>query len=86
MDEVGIEAYISTRSSRTCEFAVRTRGPRVINYEEIEKIMQETERGEYAADWLREWQLGTPRLHRMRRTASTSSMEIESGEWRRLFG
>jgi ketol-acid reductoisomerase len=85
MDEVGIEAYISTRSSRTCEFAVRTRGSRVIDYEEVKKIMQETERGEYAADWLREWQLGMPRLHRMRRTASTSGMEIEGGEWRRLF-
>ena len=27
MDEVGIEEYISRRSSRTCEYAVRTRGP-----------------------------------------------------------
>src|SRR6478736_2471891 len=35
MDEVGIEEYISHRSSRTCEFAIRTRGPRVINLEEI---------------------------------------------------
>ena len=33
MDEIGIEGYISERSSRTCEFAVRTSGPRVINYD-----------------------------------------------------
>src|SRR5688500_5690584 len=45
MDEVGIEEYISRRSSRTCEYAVRTRGPRVINEAEIRKIFAETERG-----------------------------------------
>jgi ketol-acid reductoisomerase len=31
MDEHGIEDYLTGRCSRTCEFAVRTRGPRVIN-------------------------------------------------------
>src|SRR5437763_4872056 len=39
MDEVGIEEYVSNRCSRTCEFAVRTRGPRVVNEAEIRKIM-----------------------------------------------
>ncbi len=86
MDEIGIEAYISERSSRTCEFAVRMSGPRVINYDEIQKIFEETERGEFAARWMQEWQLGMPRLHRMRRTGAASVMEETGREWRKLFG
>ena len=86
MDEIGIEAYISERSSRTCEFAVRMTGPRVINYEEIQKVFEETEKGEFAARWMEEWQLGMPRLHRMRRTGASSKMEETGQEWRDLFG
>jgi ketol-acid reductoisomerase len=86
MDEVGIEEYISTRSSRTCEFAVRTRGPRVINEAEIRKVFAETERGEFARDWMQEWALGMPTLHRMRRTAAESSMEKTGKVWRKEFG
>lgn len=86
MDEIGIEAYISERSSRTCEFAVRTSGPRVINYNEIQKVFEETERGEFAARWMQEWQLGMPRLHRMRRTGAASKMEETGHKWRDQFG
>ncbi|MFC1961368.1 ketol-acid reductoisomerase [Chloroflexota bacterium] len=86
MDEIGIEAYISERSSRTCEFAVRTTGPRVIDTAEIQKVFEETERGEFAACWMEEWQLGMPRLHRMRRTGAASKMEETGAEWRKLFG
>lgn len=86
MDEIGIEAYISERSSRTCEFAVRTSGPRVVNYDEVKKIFQETERGEFAARWMEEWRLGMPRLHRLRRTGANSVMEKVGREWRELFG
>jgi ketol-acid reductoisomerase len=86
MDEIGIEPYISSRSSRTCEFAVRMSGPRVINYDEVQKIFEETERGEFAARWMEEWQLGMPRLHRMRRTGAASKMEETGYEWRDLFG
>lgn len=86
MDEVGIEEYISTRSSRTCEFAVRTRGPRVINEAEIRKIFVETERGEFARDWMQEWALGMPTLHRMRRSAAGTSMEKTGKVWRKEFG
>ncbi len=86
MDEIGIEPYISERSSRTCEFAVRMSGPRVVNYDEIRKIFEETERGEFAARWMEEWQLGMPRLHRMRRTGAASKMEETGYEWRDLFG
>jgi ketol-acid reductoisomerase len=86
MDEVGIEEYISRRSSRTCEFAVRLTGPRVINRDEIEKVFQETARGDFAACWMTEWQLGMFHLHRMRRTGAKSLMEKVGREWRSRFG
>ena len=86
MDEVGIEEYISNRSSRTCEFAVRTRGPRVVNDEALREIFAETARGEFARDWMQEWQLGMPVLHRMRRTGHDREMEKTGRSWRAEFG
>ena len=86
MDEIGIEEYISNLSSRTCEFAVRMSGPRVINRAEIEKIFNETAQGDFAARWMTEWQLGMFHLYRMRRTGAKSQMEQVGREWRRLFG
>ncbi len=86
MDEIGIEAYISERSSRTAEFAVRMSGPRVINCDEVENILNETEKGDFAARWMQEWQLGMPHLHRMRRTGQESTMEQVGEEWRKMFG
>jgi len=85
MDELGIEEYISRRSSRTCEFAIRMTGPRVIDREEIEKVFEETSRGEFAANWTTEWQRGMMRLHRMRRTGALSEMERVGVEWRSMF-
>lgn len=86
MDEHGIEDYLTHRSSRTCEFAVRTRGPRVINDDEVRKIFAETEAGIFARDWMAEWQLGMPQLHRLRRQQAQSTMEQTGREWRREFG
>ena len=86
MDENGIESYLTTRSSRTCEFAVRTRGPRVINEEAVRQIFQETEKGLFARDWMQEWALGMPQLHRLRRTAAEGAMEKTGTQWRRDFG
>ena len=86
MDENGIENYLTTRSSRTCEFAVRTRGPRVINEEAVRQIFQETEKGIFARDWMQEWALGMPQLARLRRTAAESAMERAGAQWRRDFG
>ena len=86
MDEHGIENYLTTRSSRTCEFAVRTRGPRVIDDEAVREIFRETERGIFARDWMQEWRLGMPQLHRLRRTAAESTMEKTGAEWREQFG
>jgi len=86
MDEKGIEEYLTKGCSRTCEFAVRSRGPRVINRAEIEKIFDETEKGIFARDWLQEWALGMPQLHRLRRTAAESEMEKTGATWRKEFG
>ena len=86
MDENGIEDYLTGRCSRTCEFAVRTRGPRVINEEELRKIFEETEQGVFARDWMQEWSLGMPMLHRLRRTAAGGAMERTGKSWRKEFG
>jgi ketol-acid reductoisomerase len=86
MDEIGIEAYVSGGCSRTCEFAIRTRGPRVIDEDAIRQIFAETERGEFARDWMQEFALGMPTLHRMRRTGADSTMEKVGKEWREKFG
>lgn len=86
MDENGIEDYLTRRSSRTCEFAARTRGPRVINDEAVREIFDETQRGIFARDWMQEWALGMPQVHRLRRTAAESDMERTGREWRKQFG
>jgi ketol-acid reductoisomerase len=86
MDENGIENYLTTRCSRTCEFAVRTRGPQVIDEGAVRRIFKETEAGAFARDWMQEWALDTPQLHRMRRTAAESLMEKTGAAWRRDFG
>jgi ketol-acid reductoisomerase len=86
MDEKGIETYLTQGCSRTCEFAVRTRGPRVINDDEVRKIFAETEAGIFARDWMQEWALGMPQLHRLRRTARESDMEQTGDQWRKDFG
>src|SRR3954452_3626488 len=85
MDEHGIEDYLTSRCSRTDEFAVRTRGPRVINEGEIRKVFEETEKGVFARDWMQEWSLGMPQLHRLRRTAAESPMELTGKAWRQEF-
>lgn len=74
IDEVGIEAYLR-RASRTCEYAVRTRGPRVISLEEIKRIYDETSSGQFAKEWLLEYMAGMPIINRMRRTEKESHME-----------
>jgi ketol-acid reductoisomerase len=86
MDEHGIENYLTGRSSRTCEFAARTRGPRVINEDAVREIFRETEEGIFARDWMQEWQLGMPRIHRLRRKEKDSLMEQTGKHWREQFG
>lgn len=86
IDEIGIEAYVSSGCSRTCEFAIRTRGPRVINEAEIKNIFAETERGEFARDWMNEFAQGMPTIEQLRAEAGDSDMERVGATWRELFG
>ena len=58
----------------------------VINEEAIRAIFRETEAGIFARDWMQEFALGMPILHRLRRTAANSAMEKTGREWRRDFG
>ena len=60
--------------------------PRVINEAEIKKIFAETEAGVFARDWMQEWALGMPQLHRLRRTHRESEMEKTGTNWRLDFG
>jgi ketol-acid reductoisomerase len=86
MDENGIEDYLTNRCSRTAEFAIRTRGPRVIDEEAIREIFAETEAGIFARDWMQEFALGMPTLTRVRRTEAASQMEQTGKKWREEFG
>ncbi len=86
MDEHGIEDYLTNRCSRTAEFAVRTRGPRVINDDEVRTIFEETQRGVFARDWMQEWALGMPQIHRLRRRERAKEMERTGQWWRKEFG
>ena len=86
IDEIGIEEYLTEGCSRTAEFAIRTRGPRVVNEAEIKKIFDETENGVFARDWMQEWSLGMPQLHRLRRKHAESAMETTGHTWREQFG
>jgi ketol-acid reductoisomerase len=85
MDEQGIEDYLTGRCSRTCEFAVRTRGPRVINEAEVRRIFVETEQGVFGREWMKEWSEGMPTLEGLRRKASESAMEQTGKTWREEF-
>ena len=52
----------------------------------VRQIFDETERGVFARDWMQEWELGTPQLHRLRRTAAESAFERTGAAWRKDFG
>ena len=57
----------------------------MVNEAEMRTIFGETSRGEFARDWMQEWALGMPTLHRMRRTAQASDMEQTGRRWREEF-
>lgn len=84
IDEAGIEAYLR-RASRTCEYAVRTRGSRVINIDEIQKIYRETAQGLFAKEWQLEYIAGMPVINRMRRTEGESLMERCGEQMRKMI-
>ena len=54
----------------------------MINEDEIRRIFAETENGVFARDWMQEWSLGMPMLHRLRQNAAKSTMEETGSKWR----
>jgi len=57
----------------------------VINEGELRKISTKL-KSVFARDWMQEWALGMPMLHRLRRTAAESDMEKTGKSWRKEFG
>jgi ketol-acid reductoisomerase len=84
IDEVGIEEYLR-RASRTCEYAVRTRGARVVNIYEIQEIYRETVQGLFAKEWQLEYMAGMPVTNRMRRTERECLVERCGEQTRKMI-
>ncbi|MCS3628432.1 ketol-acid reductoisomerase [Salinibacter ruber] len=62
--EGGLE-YMNHSVSDTAEYGGHTRGPRVIDdavREEMQKILEEVQSGDFADEWIEEYEQGTPRL------------------------
>jgi len=62
--EGGLE-YMNHSVSDTAEYGGHTRGPRVIDdavREEMQKILEEVQSGEFADEWIEEYERGAPRL------------------------
>ena len=72
--------------SDTCEFAGRTRGRRVIGKDVVKTILEETQRGEFAKDWLKEFQTGMKRITALQKAGKDSELERVGREVRALTG
>ena len=87
MDEVGIEGYISERSSRTCEFAVRIdRSARHQPRRDRENLGRDRA-GRFCCTLDAEWQIGhVPSLPHAPHRCQIRRWKVEGKEWRELFG
>jgi ketol-acid reductoisomerase len=83
--EGGFE-YTWLAGSDTCEYGGRTRGPKVINRDEIRRIFHETQEGYFARDWLTEFQAGMPLMNRLARAGTESEIEKTGKQLRELLG
>jgi ketol-acid reductoisomerase len=66
--EGGLE-YMNYSVSDTAEYGNHTRGPRVINddvRDEMKDILDEIQSGEFADEWIKEYERGAPRLQQER--------------------
>ena len=66
--EGGLE-YMNHSVSDTAEYGGHTRGPRVIDdavREEMQAILEEVQSGEFADEWIEEYEQGAPRLQKER--------------------
>lgn len=80
----GIE-YAWTKHSTTCEYAARTRGPRIINRDQVRVVLDETEQGKFARDWMLENMAGAPVLNKLRRTGKRTIVEKAALQARKMY-
>jgi len=75
--EGGLE-YMWSKVSNTAEYGGRIQGPRVIDAhvrKNMEKILTEIQKGEFAKEWISEYERGMPKLKKLRK--KDNELEIE---------
>jgi ketol-acid reductoisomerase len=75
--EGGLE-YMNHSVSDTAEYGNHTRGPRVINddvRDEMKAILDEIQSGEFANEWIEEYEQGATRLHKEREALKDHPIE-----------
>jgi len=75
--EGGLE-YMNHSVSDTAEYGNHTRGPRVIDdsvREEMQDLLEEIQSGEFADEWIEEYENGAPRLQEERETLEEHPIE-----------
>ncbi len=80
--------YMRYSVSNTAEYGDYTRGPRIVNEqtrEEMKKILQEIQTGEFARQWILENKAGAPGFKAMRRRDRQLQLEQVGLELRRLM-
>ena len=80
--------YMRYSVSNTAEYGDYTRGPRVINQqtrEEMRKILEEIQSGQFAREWILENKAGAPAFKMQRRLARQQQMEQVGLQLRRLM-
>ncbi len=74
--------------SDTAEYGDYTRGPRVVDQrtrEEMRRILDEIQSGQFAKEWIAEAEDGFPNFQRLRREARTSQVEQVGRELRHMM-
>lgn len=74
--------------SNTAEYGGRTRGGRIIDdrtKETMREILREIRSGEFAREWVKEYEAGMPTLKRLREEGRKSQIEVVGRKIRKMF-
>lgn len=85
--EGGLE-YMWSRVSETARYGGRTRGPRVIDAhvrENMKRILEEIKSGQFAKEWIAEYESGMKVFEKLRREGSAHPIEKVGAEIRKMF-
>jgi ketol-acid reductoisomerase len=80
--------YMRYSVSNTAEYGDYTRGSRVIpdsTRQEMRKILGEIRSGQFAREWIAEYQSGSKRFHRMRTEQQAHPVELVGRQLRRMM-